>query len=142
MDNEPKISLPEAYLLIAFALIADLINWIPIVNWLVTAVTLPGFQLYFRMKGVKGIWGLAGNLVELIPFLSVLPGITAGVVATIIIDRLAASKLGATALKAAGPAGKIPVSRLPLPSESKTPFREPLPSESKTPLSEPLPSDN
>lgn len=107
MDNQPKISGPEAYLLVAFALLADAINWIPVVNWFVTAITLPAFQIYFMMKGVRGIANIAGNLVELVPFLSFLPGVTAGVIATIIIDRVAASKLGAAALKTAGPAGKL-----------------------------------
>ena len=106
-EDSPKISAPEAVLLITFALIADLLNWIPIVNWIVTAITLPGFQLYFMMKGVRGYASLAGNLVEFVPFLSALPAVTAGVVAVIIIDRIAASKLGQTALKAAGPAGKL-----------------------------------
>ncbi len=91
---EPKISLPEAYFLIAFAIIADLINWIPIINWLVTLITLPGFQFYFAMKGVRGVYSLAGNLIEFVPVLSVLPAITAGIIATIIIDRLEANKLG------------------------------------------------
>lgn len=104
---EPKISTPEIIILVLFAVIADLINWIPVINWVVTAVTLPGFQLYFMIKGVRGIYSLAGNAVEAIPALSVLPAITAGIIVTIIIDRAMASKLGQTALKAAGPAGKI-----------------------------------
>lgn len=107
MDNQPKISLPEAYFLVSFAVIADLINWIPIVNIISGTATLLGFQLYFIMKGVRGIWSLAGNAVDLIPGLSALPAVTAGVLATIIIDRATASKLGQTALKTAGPAGKI-----------------------------------
>lgn len=92
MENQPKISTTEAYYLIVFAIIADLINWIPIVNFLVTAVTLPGFQFYFKIKGVKGIYSLAGNLAELIPVVSILPAITAGVITTIIVDRVSARK--------------------------------------------------
>jgi len=107
MSNQSKISLPEAYLLVSFAVIADLVNWIPIVNIFSSVATLLGFQLYFIIKGVRGIWSIAGNGVDLIPGLSVLPAVTAGVLATIIIDRATASKLGQTALKAAGPAGKI-----------------------------------
>lgn len=101
MNNkvEPKISMPEAYFLIAFAVIADLINWIPVINWLVTLITLPGFQFYFAMKGVKGAYSLGGNLIEMVPGLSILPGITAGIIATIMIDRLEATKLGQTAVR-------------------------------------------
>ncbi len=107
MENQPKISAPEAFFLIIVAVIADLINWIPFVNWLVTFVTLPGFQFYFMIKRVKGYAAVVGNLIELIQFLSFLPAITAGVLGVIIIDRLTASKLGQVALKGAGPAGKL-----------------------------------
>ena len=86
-ENQPKISPGEAYFLIAFAVIADLINWIPVVNLLVTLITLPGFQLYFKMKGVKGTASKAANIIELVPFLSTLPAITTGVIITIILDR-------------------------------------------------------
>lgn len=55
-----------------------------------------GFQLYFFMKGVKKVskYSLAGNLFEFIPFLSFLPAVTAGVVATIISERISATRLG------------------------------------------------
>ena len=86
---EPKISAGEIYFLLAFALLADAVNWVPVVNWLVTLVTLPGYQFYFKMKKVGGLWSLAGNLVELIPFVSILPAITAGVLATILFDHFA-----------------------------------------------------
>lgn len=81
----PKISTTEAILLISFALLADLINWIPLVNLIVTFFTLPAFQFYFYLKGVRGIYSLIGNLIEIIPFLSILPGITVGIIATILI---------------------------------------------------------
>ena len=87
MDNQPKISLPEAFFLVSFALIADLINWIPYINFVVTAMTLPAFQLYFYFKGINGVFSLAGNLIDAIPFASIVPSVTAGVLATIIMDR-------------------------------------------------------
>lgn len=90
MENQPKISIVEAYFLIAFALIADFINWIPILNILTTIITLPALQFYLKAKGVRGTSGLIGNLLEFIPGLSILPGITGGVIATIIIDRIEA----------------------------------------------------
>ena len=107
MEHQPKISLIEAYLLVTFALIADLINWIPFLSWVVTVITLPAFQFYFFMKGVRGVWSLGGNIVEFIPGLSALPAVTAGVVDTILIDRAAATKLGQAGLAAAGPVGKL-----------------------------------
>ena len=79
-----KISMGEAYFLVAFAVIADLINWIPLMNWFVTAVTLPAYQFYFHSKGVKTWWSLAGNLGEALPLVSVLPLVTGGVVMTIV----------------------------------------------------------
>lgn len=90
--QEAKISTVEAYYLIVFAIMADLVNWIPIVNILTTVVTLPVFQFYFRIKGVKSMYSLAGNLAEVIPFVSVLPAITAGVLVTIIVDWKSAGK--------------------------------------------------
>ena len=106
--QEPKISIVEAYFLIVFAIIADLINWIPIINILTTIVTLPVFQFYFMIKGVKGIYSLAGNIAELIPGLSVLPAITAGVVTTIIVDRVQA-KTGVDVTKTIKPKAKASV---------------------------------
>lgn len=102
MNNQPKINLGEAYFLIAFALIADFINMFPLFNWLVTVITLPAYQFYFRMKGIKGTYSLVGNLIELVPVLSILPALTTVVVATIIITNH--PKLVQVGLQAAGAA--------------------------------------
>ena len=96
--NQPKISLIEAFFLLAFALISDLINWIPIINIFVTIGTLPAFWFYFTLKGVKNRANLVGNLIEFVPALSVLPAITAGILLTIIFDRLEAKRINASAL--------------------------------------------
>lgn len=98
-QRQPKISITEAYFLIVFAILADLINWIPILNWAVTIITLPSYQLYFYIKRMRGIHSLIGNLIELIPVLSVLPGITTGIVIAIIIDRMESTKLGSKIIK-------------------------------------------
>lgn len=87
MGNQPKISESEAYFLVCFALLADAVNWIPLGNFFVTAISLPAFQLYFKMKGVNGAWSFGGNLIEFIPVISAMPAVTAGVVVTIILDR-------------------------------------------------------
>ena len=89
----------EIYLLITFAIIADLINWIPIVNWVVTLITLPAFQLYFYLKGMRGIYSLVGNAIELVPVLSILPGVTTGIVLAIIFERLGKTSVGGKILK-------------------------------------------
>ncbi|OGY68006.1 MAG: hypothetical protein A3I24_02980 [Candidatus Harrisonbacteria bacterium RIFCSPLOWO2_02_FULL_41_13b] len=99
MKNKSKILPMEAYFLIAFAVIADLINWIPVVNWFVTLITLPAYQLYFYLKGMRGIYSLGGNIIEFIPGVSVLPGITIGVVLAIIFERLEKTKVGGKILK-------------------------------------------
>ncbi|MEK7554404.1 MAG: hypothetical protein AAB518_00240 [Patescibacteria group bacterium] len=104
---QPKISLPEILLIVPIAIISDLINPIPILNWVVTLFTLPGFGLYFYWKGVKGYASVAGNLLEFFPALSALPGVTAGVIATIIIDRVLASRVATQVIQKTGPAGKL-----------------------------------
>jgi hypothetical protein len=92
MDNRPKISDIEAILLLIFVGFADFLEaalglfllpdlWIPDI------ITFPITQIYFRMKGVRGTYALAGNLLELIPYVSALPMRTGLILATIIIDR-------------------------------------------------------
>ena len=110
MKPEPKISLTEAYLLIVFAIIADLLSIVPLLNDIVAVIFTFGSQIYYFMKGVNGIAGIAAEIIEFIPVLSILPGTLLGVVLVILIDRAAATKLGQTALKTAGPAGKLAIS--------------------------------
>lgn len=102
MPPEPKISTAEAILLIFFALIADAINWIPILNIISAIITFVITQLYFRMKGVKATWNLVMELPEFIPVISVLPLTTAGVAITIFIDHH--PNLVDTAMQTAGAA--------------------------------------
>ena len=82
-----KISTAEAILLIMVGLVADLINWVPIVNWVVAIFMFPITQIYFRMKGIRSNYSLISNLIELIPIVSVLPAYTIAMVATIYVDR-------------------------------------------------------
>ncbi len=89
-------------------MILDLISIIPILNIITAIIATGSIQLYYFIKGVPGWYAsLAGDIIEYIPALSALPGITLGVIATILIDRATATKLGQTALKAAGPAAKV-----------------------------------
>ena len=78
-----KFSIVEAYLLVCCGLIVDAINWIPLINILTAPVSLLGFQFYFKMKGVKGGYSLAGNLVDVIPIVSAFPSVTLGIILTI-----------------------------------------------------------
>lgn len=84
---ENKIPFPEAYLLTAFAIIADLINWIPIINIFISVITL-GFTLYFIIKGVPFLLALAGTIAEFFPVLSVFPILTVAIVITIALHWL------------------------------------------------------
>jgi hypothetical protein len=106
VNPQPKISTPEAILLIFFAIIADLISLIPFINILSAIVTFFITQFYFRMKGLKTGVNMVMQLLEFIPILSVLPMATVGVVAVIVIDRfprLVSSTVGAaTALVPGG----------------------------------------
>lgn len=86
-EHEPKISMAEGVILLVLAIIADLFNWIPLLGTLISFGTLAFFQLYFLMKGVRGIWSFAGNLMEFFPVVSLLPAATGGVLATLWLDR-------------------------------------------------------
>ncbi len=77
-------------MLVMIALLFDLLNWIPIINWLVGIFSFLGFGLYFFARGIKQKYNIMGNLFEFLPFLSFLPAVTAGVVATIISNNIAA----------------------------------------------------
>ncbi len=92
MENEPKISIPAAFCLIAYSALADLIGflliWIGADDfWILDVLTFPVTQFYFRIKGVQGNYALFASLLELIPYLGVLPILTLGVVAVIWADR-------------------------------------------------------
>jgi hypothetical protein len=83
-----KLSSIDIIILVTSALLADVLNAIPFLNIVVAAVSTCFFQLYFFMKGVKKAkYSLVGNVAEFIPGLSVLPAVTAGVIATIIANR-------------------------------------------------------
>lgn len=84
---EPKISTAEAILLIIFALIADVINLIPLINILATVITFTLTQLYFRMKGIKATFNMVMQFLEFIPVISALPLTTVGVIVVIILDH-------------------------------------------------------
>jgi len=88
MDGkQPKISTPEAILILMITAIADLISIIPLVNWLVSVVMFPVTQFYLRLKGIKGTYMVIGNIIELIPILSALPAYTTAMAITIYVDR-------------------------------------------------------
>lgn len=90
MDEQKKISLPEIIVLIMlsgavdlFEVFSDLMFPIPVigqvlilVNWVIDFVILAVIQFWLIMKGGIGFGqatALAGNLIELIPFLDILP---------------------------------------------------------------------
>ena len=74
--------------MIIVGLIADLINLVPFVNILVTLIITPMLVIYFRLKKLPVHTSIATGLLELIPVLSILPGVTLGIIITILIDRL------------------------------------------------------
>lgn len=86
-EQQPKISTPEAILILMLTLIADLISVIPIVNWLVSIIMFPATQFYLRLKGIKSLYMTIGNVIELIPVLSALPAYTTAMAITIYVDR-------------------------------------------------------
>lgn len=89
--SKTTISESEAYLIIAFAFTLDLVNWIPIVNWLMLSVNWGIFATYFIIKGVPWSFTRAGLIAIVSPFAFF--AVTAGVVADIARNRISA-KLG------------------------------------------------
>ncbi len=92
-QHEPKISLPEALLVLEFVLIIDVVGLLlalvgvgEVVNTILDIATFPVTQIYFRMKGVRAGYDLAAGLLELIPVVNALPLRTIGVLVTIAID--------------------------------------------------------
>jgi len=107
MEHQPKTNIVEIFLVMSVTIIADLISLIPGVNWVVSAIMFPGSQFYFWTRGLRSSYALMGNLVEFIPFISILPAYTAMYAVTFYIDHYPESRLAkATA--------KIPSAKKPL----------------------------
>lgn len=96
-----KFSLPETVILLMISGFVDLlevfvalISPIPIIGQLallgmlfVDATTLFVIQFWLRMKGVRQMTTLIGNLIEFIPYIDILPIRTATLIATIYITN-------------------------------------------------------
>lgn len=84
-----KISLVEGIVMLMITLTADLIEFILTffaLNPLSIIIDVPTtaiIQFWLWMKGAKGTWALAGNLIEFIPYLDFLPIRTATLLVTI-----------------------------------------------------------
>lgn len=85
--NQSKISVPEAIFLIIGAIFVDVLDFIPFVDVIASICSIMIFQIYFLLRGIRGTYSLVGNIIDLVPFIGLLPATTAGVVVTIIIDR-------------------------------------------------------
>lgn len=109
--HEPKISLPEALLIVEYVMIADVIGVILVFVglddfFILDVLTFPVTQIYFRMKGVRAGYDLGAGLLEMIPYVGALPIKTLGVMMTIAIDWYfpEATALAGGAAKAQGSA--------------------------------------
>jgi hypothetical protein len=131
--HEPKISLPEA--LIAGPLLFGIPDLIELLLGffgidtlgITDAIAFPGSQIYLRMKGVKSTYALMGNILELIPYVGVLPLRTIGYIAVVWLDHhpKAEAAIGAAAGKATSgeklPAGGVTTAgKTPLPAAPTT----------------------
>lgn len=112
MNNEPKISIVEAFLLISYIGLTDAVGLILVLFglddfFILDIMTFPVTQLYFRMKGIsKAGYDVAANLAELVPYIGALPIRTFGVLTVIWIDRHPEGAIAQTVEKTAE---KIPV---------------------------------
>lgn len=100
MDQKPqRINNFQGASLILVAIILDLLSLIPVVNILVSGLAVLIFGVWFYMLGVGFInprrfaAAAMSFLVEIIPFISWLPGITVAVITTIIMVK-SEDKLG------------------------------------------------
>jgi hypothetical protein len=90
---EPKISLPEAIFVgLLFFVLPDAVEFILIFFglddfWISDAIAFPGSQIYLKMKGVKGVYTLAANLAETLPYVGWLPMRTIGFGVTLWLDH-------------------------------------------------------
>lgn len=116
-DDKPRsrIDNTTASFMIVVALIFDLLNWIPFVNIVIAIIAWLIFGLWFYIKGVGFLnprrlaTAAGGFLIEVIPLLAWLPGLTTAIIITIIMvkseDRLG---INVTALAS----GKPPIKEL------------------------------
>jgi len=93
MKQQPKISLPEAFLLTAYIALTDVVGIVLVIFalddfFIIDAMTFPVTQIYFRMKGVsKAGLDLAMNIAEVVPYVGALPLRTIGVIMVIWADH-------------------------------------------------------
>jgi hypothetical protein len=140
MDNQPKISGVEAFLLISVTLIIDIVPIILIFFGL-PDFFIPGLLglatlFYLKMKGISLVRDLIASIGELIPYVSALPLKTAGMILTIWIDWHPQGALAKAAEKAtqaikikrgvkgarpgaAVPGVKSPIGAIPAPSATQ-----------------------
>lgn len=100
-NSSPKISLVEAMFMLMLVVPADLLEIfaafaaaVPVLGKIVLVaagftdlLVLSVIQFWLIMKKAKWGWSLAGNLIECVPFLDVLPFRTACLIATIILTN-------------------------------------------------------
>ena len=107
MKQQPKISLPEAFLLTAYIALTDVVGIVLVLFalddfFIIDAMTFPVTQIYFRMKGVsKAGLDLTMNLAEVIPYVGALPLRTIGVIMVIWADHHPAGVVAQVTQKAA-----------------------------------------
>ncbi len=97
MVNKVKhsIGIFSSIAMICAALVFDLVSIIPFVNIIVDIIAWIFFMMWFYLQGVSfsknpHILGIAAGsfIIGAIPFLSILPEITAGVTANIVLTRM------------------------------------------------------
>ena len=107
MEHQPKISLVEAFILLSYIGLTDVVGLVLVLFglddfFILDILTFPVTQIYFRMKGIpKAGYDVAGNVAELIPYLGALPIRTLGVALVIWADRHPSGVVAQTVAKAA-----------------------------------------
>ncbi len=101
--SAPKTNLVEILIIMSILIIADLLNWIPILNIILAILTLGITQLYFKKKGLKTNTNLILEIGEFVPIISVLPLASLGAAITFWIDHHPKSKIASAAKIANSP---------------------------------------
>jgi len=95
MDNQPKITGFEIYLLFCLGGFVDLADFIPVLGTIFSIAFAIFFFIYLYLKGLPQTGPLIINLIELVPVLDIIPGTIFAVGLAVFMDRTPAAKKAA-----------------------------------------------
>ncbi len=84
-SSEKHLDKTTFFLMLGTAILIDCITWIPILGTIINIVATLGFWFWFKINGIKFNKNRAttlaiGSIIEIIPFLQILPAWTATII--------------------------------------------------------------